>query len=43
MQAPYQVNMMMAGYDKRTGPCLFYLDYIATLQKLNKGAQGFGE
>nr|PNR47750.1 hypothetical protein PHYPA_012223 [Physcomitrium patens] len=41
-KAPYQVNMMMAGYDKRTGPCLFYLDYIATLQKLNKGAQGFG-
>ena len=43
MQAPYQVNMMVAGYDKRTGPALYYLDYIATLQKLEKGALGFGE
>lgn len=43
IQAPYQVNMMMAGFDKRTGPSLYYLDYIATLQKLEKGALGFGE
>jgi hypothetical protein len=33
----------MAGFDKRTGPSLYYLDYIATLQKLEKGALGFGE
>lgn len=42
-QAPYQVNMMMAGYDKDTGPVLYYLDYIATLHRLDKGALGFGE
>ncbi|KAJ3669905.1 hypothetical protein LUZ60_010229 [Juncus effusus] len=39
---PYSVNLLMAGYDKRTGPSLYYIDYIATLHKIEKGAFGYG-
>ncbi|CAN1808008.1 Proteasome subunit beta type-2-A, partial [Linum perenne] len=41
-QNPYQVNILMAGYDKETGPSLYYIDYIATLHKVDKGAFGYG-
>jgi len=36
------VNILLAGYDKETGPELYYIDYIATLHKLEKGAFGYG-
>ncbi|MBA0797589.1 hypothetical protein Gohar_008271 [Gossypium harknessii] len=39
---PYFVNILLAGYDKETGPSLFYIDYIATLHKVDKGAFGYG-
>ncbi|KAG0581826.1 hypothetical protein M758_3G012900 [Ceratodon purpureus] len=39
---PYQVNMMIAGWDKDVGPSLYYLDYISTLHKLEKGGMGYG-
>ncbi|CAN0857030.1 Proteasome subunit beta type-2-A, partial [Linum grandiflorum] len=39
---PYQVNVLMAGYDKETGPSLYYIDYIATLHKVDRGAFGYG-
>ncbi|XP_061354522.1 proteasome subunit beta type-2-A isoform X1 [Gastrolobium bilobum] len=39
---PYSVNILLAGYDKETGPSLYYIDYIATLHKLEKGAFGYG-
>ncbi|WJX24460.1 Proteasome subunit beta type-2-A [Trifolium repens] len=39
---PYYVNILLAGYDKETGPSLYYTDYIATLHKLEKGAFGHG-
>jgi 20S proteasome subunit beta 4 len=42
LQNPYYVNILLAGYDKETGPSLYYTDYIATLQKLEKGAFGHG-
>ncbi|KAF2325209.1 hypothetical protein GH714_025305 [Hevea brasiliensis] len=29
-------------YDKETGPSLYYIDYIATLHKIDKGAFGYG-
>ncbi|KAG8499762.1 hypothetical protein CXB51_006540 [Gossypium anomalum] len=41
-QNPYFVNILLAGYDKETGPSLFYIDYIATLHKVDKGAFGYG-
>uniref|UniRef100_G3MNI5 Proteasome subunit beta n=1 Tax=Amblyomma maculatum TaxID=34609 RepID=G3MNI5_AMBMU len=39
---PYQVNVLLAGYDKDIGPSLYYIDYIATLHKIDKGAFGYG-
>ncbi|TXG72090.1 hypothetical protein EZV62_000669 [Acer yangbiense] len=40
--SPYMVNILMAGFDKETGPSLYYLDYIATLHKVDKAAFGYG-
>ncbi|KAL6010626.1 Proteasome subunit beta type-2-A [Asimina triloba] len=40
-KSPYLVNILMAGYDKETGPSLYYIDYIATLHKIDKGAFGY--
>ncbi|PON95636.1 Proteasome B-type subunit [Trema orientale] len=39
---PYFVNILLAGYDKETGPSLYYIDYISTLHKVDKGAFGYG-
>lgn len=39
---PYMVNIILAGYDKETGPSLYYVDYIATLHKVDKAAFGYG-
>ncbi|KAK4387074.1 Proteasome subunit beta type-2-B [Sesamum angolense] len=39
---PYMVNIILAGYDKETGPSLYYIDYIASLHKLDKAAFGYG-
>ncbi|XP_022930296.1 proteasome subunit beta type-2-A [Cucurbita moschata] len=39
---PYSVNILLAGYDKESGPSLYYIDYIATLHKVEKGAFGYG-
>ncbi|KAK2647060.1 hypothetical protein Ddye_022255 [Dipteronia dyeriana] len=41
-KSPYMVNILMAGFDKETGPSLYYLDYIATLHKVDKAAFGYG-
>ena len=32
----------MAGYDEESGASLYYIDYIATLHKVDKGAFGYG-
>lgn len=40
---PYEVNMMIAGWDKDQGPSLYYLDYISTLHKVEKGGMGYGK
>lgn len=39
---PYSVNILLAGYDKDVGPSLYYIDYIATMHKVEKGAFGYG-
>ncbi|PWA58031.1 hypothetical protein CTI12_AA406460 [Artemisia annua] len=39
---PYQVNIVLAGYEKETGPSLYFIDYIATLHKVDKAAFGYG-
>ena len=33
-QTPYQVNLLLAGYDKHSGPELYYMDYLASQQKV---------
>ncbi|XP_074292246.1 proteasome subunit beta type-2-A-like [Silene latifolia] len=39
---PYSVNILLAGYDEETGPSLYFIDYIATLHKVDKAAFGYG-
>lgn len=39
---PYSVNLLLAGFDKDVGPSLYYIDYIATLHKVDKVAFGYG-
>ncbi|KAJ4744777.1 Proteasome subunit beta type [Rhynchospora pubera] len=39
---PYSVNILLAGYDKGVGPSMYYIDYIATMHKIEKGAFGYG-
>uniref|UniRef100_A0A7S3IKE6 Proteasome subunit beta n=1 Tax=Strombidium inclinatum TaxID=197538 RepID=A0A7S3IKE6_9SPIT len=39
---PYQVNVMIAGYDLHEQRAkLYWMDYLGTLQQVNKGAQGY--
>jgi 20S proteasome alpha/beta subunit len=40
-KGPYQVNLMMGGYDTVKGSAsLYWMDYFAALAKVNYGAQG---
>ena len=34
-QSAYQVNMLIAGYDDTSGPELYYMDWLASLQKVS--------
>lgn len=34
------VNSLIAGVDPEEGPALYWLDYLGTLQKINRGAHG---
>jgi 20S proteasome subunit beta 4 len=38
---PYQVNMILAGFDQKNGPSLHVIDYLASLVKVDYGAQGY--
>lgn len=40
-KGPYQVNLLLAGYDDKLGPSLYFLDYLASLQKVQFGAHGY--
>lgn len=33
--------MLLAGYDEHVGPSLYYLDYLATLHKMDFSALGY--
>lgn len=39
---PYFTNMLIAGYDERSGPSLYWLDYLATMHKTNIAGTGYG-
>jgi 20S proteasome subunit beta 4 len=38
---PYQVNLLLGGFDKEQGPSLYFIDYLASLQKLDFACQGY--
>lgn len=38
----YQVNMLVAGFDKDEGPVLSYIDYLANTLSVNHGTHGYG-
>lgn len=43
-QSPYHCNLLVAGFDEGgVGPSLYWLDYLATLHKVNTGGTGYGE
>nr|QKY15271.1 proteasome subunit beta type-2 (PBD2) [Polytomella parva] len=41
-KAPYHCNLLLAGYDEKNGPSLYWLDYLASLTKVNVGGTGYG-
>mmetsp|Transcript_9024 Transcript_9024/g.22623 ORF Transcript_9024/g.22623 Transcript_9024/m.22623 type:complete len:211 (+) Transcript_9024:227-859(+) len=42
-KGPYQVNILLAGYDEHDDSCsLYYMDYMASMQKVNSGGFGYG-
>jgi len=38
---PYQVNLLLGGYEKDVGPSLYFIDYLASIQKLDFACQGY--
>lgn len=40
-KAPWQVQCLIAGFDERTGPELYWLDYLGTLSHYPIAAQGY--
>lgn len=43
LQNPYQTNLLVAGYDEDTGAELYWLDYLATMHKMNIAGTGYGD
>jgi 20S proteasome subunit beta 4 len=42
-QSPYHCNLLLGGYDEKTGPSLFWMDYLGTLTRVNTGGTGYGK
>ena len=41
-KGPYQVNLLIGGFDQHENRAkMYWMDYLGTLQQLNKGAQGY--
>ena len=40
-KGPYQVNLLIAGFDVGVGPSLYFLDYLGALHRVNVGAHGY--
>ncbi len=38
----YQTNLLVAGWDEKAGPSLFWLDYLATMHSMNVAGTGYG-
>mmetsp|Transcript_13124 Transcript_13124/g.14746 ORF Transcript_13124/g.14746 Transcript_13124/m.14746 type:complete len:203 (+) Transcript_13124:27-635(+) len=39
---PYQVNLLIGGWDKNAGPELYFMDYLGSMHKLPFGVHGHG-
>jgi 20S proteasome alpha/beta subunit len=42
-KGPFQVNVLLGGYDDKTGGTLYHLDYMGTMHKVKHGAQGYAQ
>ena len=42
MQRPYSTNLLIAGWDEKTGPALYWMDYLATMHRMNIAGTGYG-
>ena len=40
-KGPYQVNILLAGYDAQNKASLYTMDYLAALAKVHYGVQGY--
>jgi len=38
---PYQTNLLLAGYDKADGASLYFIDYLASMHKLEYATHGY--
>ncbi|XP_023017915.1 proteasome beta4 subunit [Leptinotarsa decemlineata] len=41
-RSPYHVNLLLAGYDKKDGAQLYYMDYLASVASVDYAAHGYG-
>lgn len=41
-KSPYQVNLLMGGYDEISGPSMFYMDYLGSMHEMPIAAHGHG-
>jgi 20S proteasome subunit beta 4 len=41
-RGPYNVNLLVGGFDEDCGASLYWLDYLGTMQKMNIAAHGYG-
>ena len=40
-RGPFQVNLLLGGYDAKDGASLYWMDYLAALSKVKYGCQGY--
>jgi 20S proteasome subunit beta 4 len=40
-ERPYEINLILGGYDPNVGPSLYYIDYLGSLHKMPFTAQGY--
>lgn len=40
-QNPYQVNLLVAGFDKEVGASLYWIDYLGSMAKMDYAAHGY--
>ncbi|CAK0737495.1 hypothetical protein CVIRNUC_000922 [Coccomyxa viridis] len=41
-KGPYSTNLLIAGWDEKTGPSLYWMDYLATMHSMNIAGTGYG-